>query len=138
MGSWGPQTFDDDLACDWLEDLLDSDPIAFFDHCLDLTGLEALGMLACIGVVCTSEMIHGLICQPRNGMPEAAYRWLDRHRSLAVPVTALVPQAIEGIDRVLKPDSAMHLQWDDAGELERWQSELTALWLPLRTLVLRP
>lgn len=137
MGSWGPRTFEDDLACDWLEDLLDSDPIAFFDHCLDLTGLDSLGMLACIGVVCTAEMIHGLLCEPRVGLPEAARRWLDRHQSLANEAMQLVPVAVSGIDRVLKPDSAMHLQWEDAGELDHWQREVTSLWLPLRTMSLR-
>lgn len=137
MGSWGPRTFEDDLACDWLEDLLDSDPIAFFDHCLDLTGLDSLGMLASIGVVCTAEMIHGLLCEPRDGLPEAARRWLDRHRVLANLAIPLVPTAVAGIDRVLQPDSAMHLQWDDADDLESWQREVTSLWLPLRTISLR-
>lgn len=137
MGSWGPRTFEDDLACDWLEDLLDSDPIAFFEHCLDLTGLESLGMLACVGVVCTAEMIHGLIRMPRVGWPEAAHRWLERHRSLVVDVIPLVPSAVDGIDRVLRVDSAMYLQWDDACELDRWQRELASLWLPLRTMSLR-
>lgn len=137
MGSWGPRTFEDDLACDWLEDLLDSDPIAFFDHCLDLNGLDALGMLACIGVVCTAEMIHGLICEPRNGLPEAARRWLDRHRPLTGQVIPLVPTAVEGIERVLQPNSAMHLQWDDAGDLERWRREVKSLWLPLRAMSIR-
>lgn len=128
MGAWGPGTFEDDIACDWLEDLYDSDAVAFFEHCLDLSGLDQLGHLACVGVLCTAEMIHGLLLAPRDGLPEAAYRWIEKHVSLASSVQPMVPSAIEGLDRVLDSDSEMYLQWEDAGdELDHWISHVQSL-----------
>ncbi len=128
MGAWGPRTFEDDLACDWLEDLFESDPIAFFDHCLDLTGVESPGLLECIGVVCTAEMIHGLLRGPRPGLPEAALRWLRRHVSLTATVRSLIPLVIEGLDRVLDPSSEMYWQWEDEGDQwDAWFREVASL-----------
>ncbi|TWU47125.1 DUF4259 domain-containing protein [Rubripirellula reticaptiva] len=136
MGSWGPRTFEDDIACDWLEDLLDSDPIAFFDHCLDLSEPGALGMLACVGIVCTAEMIRGLLCGPREGLPEAAHRWLERNNSLDVLVQSLVPSTVDGLDRVLNDDSEMYQQWEDAGpELDAWRRQIESLKYELRMCV---
>ncbi|QDT05370.1 hypothetical protein K227x_37700 [Rubripirellula lacrimiformis] len=137
MGSWGPRSFEDDIACDWLEDLLDSDPIAFFDHCLDLSGLDSLEMLACIGVVCTAEMIRGLLCGPRDGLPESAHRWLQQNDSLDVLVQSLVPSTVDGLRRVLSPDSEMYQQWDDAGpEFDAWHNNVESLLHELRLTVI--
>ena len=82
MSSWGYRTFEDGIACDWLEDLHDSDPIAFFVKCLDLTGLDYFDFLACIGVVCTAEMLRGMKLGPRPGLPDAAVGWCQQYRDL--------------------------------------------------------
>ncbi|MFK8113327.1 MAG: DUF4259 domain-containing protein [Rubripirellula sp.] len=111
MGTWGLGTFDDDIACDWLEDLHESDPIAFFVQCLDLDGDDYLEFLACIGVVCTAEVIHAVICGPRKRVPEAVHQWIQHHPDLSV--IALVPDAISGLRRVLGSDSEMLQRWED-------------------------
>ncbi len=121
MGTWGIGSFEDDIAVDWLEDLYDSDPIAFFRHCLDLTDHTYLEHMACVGVVCTAEMIHGLLRSPRSGLPEAAREWFDQHRDL--PVQSLVLEAIIGMGRVLGPDSEMVELWQDEGDrFDAWRS----------------
>lgn len=131
MGSWGFRTFEDDIACDWLEDLFDSDPIAFFQQCLDLEGHDFLEFLACIGVTCTAEILHGLARTPRNGLPEAAYQWLDAHQELRVD--ALIPSAIDGLQRVLSSDSQMQLIWEDDGErFNQWRMHYLELIKGLR------
>lgn len=126
MGTWGAGTFDDDIACDWLEDLFDSDPIAFFRQCLDLTGIRHLEHLACIGVVCTAEVIHAHVCKPRSGLPEVVDLWVDEHRSL--DLTPLVPHAVSSLRRVIDPDSAMHQMWDDSQAMYRqWLDHILEL-----------
>ena len=125
MGSWGPATFEDDIACDWLGDLHESDPIAFFVHCLDLEDLQYVEHLACIGVVCTAEMVHSLTCQPRAGLPEVAYRWLKENQGL--DVVRLIPDTIAGLHRVLGPDSEMHEMWEDSGHLHIWEAKTSDL-----------
>jgi len=111
MGSWGLGTFEDDIACDWLEDLQESDPIAFFEQCLDLSDHQYVEFLACVGVVCTAEIIHSLISEPRTGLPEAAHQWLGEHRRLNI--LPFIPDAIAGLRRVMGPDSEMRELWED-------------------------
>ena len=125
MGSWGPGTFEDDIACDWLEDLHESDPIAFFAHCLDLGDLQYVEFLACVGVVCTAEIVHSLICEPRAGLPEAAYEWLEENQRL--DVVPLIPDTIAGLHRVLGPESEMHEMWEDSGNLHVWEAKTSDL-----------
>ena len=114
MGTWGIESFADDIAVDWLEDLFESDPLAFFRHCLDLTGEDYLGHIACVGVVCTAEMIHGLLREPRQGLPERANEWLQQHQSL--DVQPLVTEAIIGLGRVMGKESEMFELWEDDGD----------------------
>ncbi len=126
MSAWGTGTFDDDFACDWLEDLGDSDPIAFFEHCLDLTGQDDLEYLACVGVVCTAEMIHAICCGRRDELPQPAGQWLRDNRAL--PVGRLVPAAIGGLRRVLGHQSEMRDRWEDNEELfDSWIAGITDL-----------
>ena len=115
MSSWGYQTFEDGIACDWLEDLYDSDPTAFFVKCLDLQGLDYFDFLACIGVVCTAEMLRGVITGPRAGLPDAAAGWCEQHRDLNCKF--LVPRAINALKLVLSDRSEMWVRWDDDADL---------------------
>ena len=116
MSAWGPGTFDDDVANDWLEDLYESDPRAFFRECLDLSGqVDYVDYVACVGVTCSAEMIHGVLHGPRDGLPEAALQWLRENRTLSV--WALLPGAIAGMRRVLGPDSEMREMWEDEAEI---------------------
>jgi hypothetical protein len=116
MGAWGPGTFEDDVANDWLEDLCDSDPLAFFRECLDLDGqTDYVEYVACVGVICSAEMIHGLVHGPRDGLPEAALGWLRENQTLSVG--SLLPHAIEGMQRVLGPHSEMREMWEDEAEI---------------------
>ena len=134
MGTWGLGTFDDDIACDWLEDLCESDPRAFFAHCLDLTGLDDLEYLACIGVVCTAEMIHAVLRTPREGLPEFACQWAARHADLNF--LPMVPDAIRGIDRVLEPQSEMHQLWEDNEEMyDCWKCQVQDLHRNLQSIL---
>jgi len=114
MSSWGYRTFEDGIACDWLEDLHDSDPIAFFVKCLDLADLEYFDFLACVGVVCTAEMLRGIKSGPRPGLPEAAVGWCEEHRDLNCGF--LIPRAIDSLKLVLTDRSEMWVRWDDDAE----------------------
>ena len=124
MGTWGLGTFEDDVACDWLEDLGDSDPYSFFAHCLDLRDQhEVVGYVACVGVVRTAEMLIGLLAKPREGLPEAAYEWLGEHEALEV--LSLVPEAVMGLRLVLATSSEMHQLWADDGQrYGQWQARI--------------
>lgn len=134
MGTWGLGTFEDDIACDWIEDLYDSDPIAFFIECLNLDGLEVLEHLACVGVVCTAEILHCLVCDARDHLPEAVHQWCADHADL--DVRFLIPAACEGLRRVLDPRSAMHVMWADNSPMyASWLQKISDLLVRLETVV---
>jgi hypothetical protein len=136
MGSWGLGTFDDDIACDWLEDLHDSDPIAFFTQCLDLTGHDDLEYLACVGVVCTAEILHAVLAEPREGLPAVARQWIGAHRQLeALPLAAA---AISGLRRVICPSSEMHQLWEDNEKMhDAWMRQIKDLLTRLEATMAR-
>lgn len=129
MSSWGHRTFEDDIALDWLEDLYESEPLAFFRHCLDLSDQEELSFLACVGVVCTSEMIHSILREPRPAVPEAARVWLADQQDIEIALRGLVPESIDALDRVLCESSEMAIRWQDAGEIHygTWYGEVESL-----------
>jgi hypothetical protein len=129
MSSWGHRTFEDDIALDWLEDLYESEPLAFFRHCLDLSDQRELSFLACVGVVCTAEMIHAILGEPRSGMPEAGRVWVGEQDGIEATLVGLVPMAITSLDRVLDQTSEMSVRWLDAGQSHygTWADEVAAL-----------
>ncbi len=138
MSSWGYRTFEDDIACDWLEDLYESEPLAFFRHCLDLRDQDQLSFLACVGVVCTAEMLHAMLCEPRIGLPEAARLWVSEQQRSQESLALLVPIAISALGRVLDTASEMSVRWTDAGPIHygTWSGELTAMKEELMTVPL--
>ena len=126
MSSWGVGTFDDDIACDWLEDLFESDPVAFLWHCLDLSGHEYLEHLACVGVVCSAEIVLGLCAEPRPDLPDAVYAWLNRHGSVSGEV--FLPATLSGLRRVVGPNSEMRERWEDHADWrDNWKSAMSDL-----------
>jgi Domain of unknown function (DUF4259) len=135
---WGIGPFDDDLAADWLEDLNDSDPIAFFQHCLDLSDTDDLHYLACIGVVCTAAMLAGLVSQRfRSTLPETALAWIANHQHLQSEVPPLARQAIMGLGQVLSIDSEISVRWEDRGadQYEQWHQGIEQIAAELRIAV---
>ena len=127
---WGVRPFDDELSADWFEDLLESDPAAFFAHCLDLSDVDIPHRLACIGVVCTAAVLAavGGRCDAAD-LPEAVRRWVDEHRHQFVHLSPMSHDAIESLRRVRQGPSHLRDRWRDAGEevYRRWEQVLTTL-----------
>jgi hypothetical protein len=74
-------------------------------------------------VVCTAEIIHAVIREQRQGLPEVVHQWLDENKGL--DVFPLIPGAIEGLRRVIGPDSQMHHLWeDDAERYDAWKQQV--------------
>ncbi len=111
MSPWGIGTFEDELACDWIEDLEDSDPVAFLAHCLDLGDEQPLGYLACIGVLCSAEIISATSSNTASKLPEALQRWIESHPE--IDLKPFVLPAIIGLRKVLAEDSEISLLWND-------------------------
>ena len=122
MGAWGPGTFEDDIASDWIEDLNDSDPIAFFRECLNLPATGPLDYVACIGVTCTSHIIAALLDGDRNQIPDQGQSWFDANDSL--DVQSLVLCCLEGLRRVTDEESDLRIVWEDSDDFQSWLANL--------------
>ena len=130
MGTWGPNAFEDDIACDWLEDLIESDPAVFLRECLDLSDQAEPSHVASVGAICTAEMVHAGTVGPRAGFPAPARDWLESHPEVCFQ--ALVPPAIAAVMRVLHR-SEMREQWEDEPDIfPLWSNSLQDL---LRSLL---
>ena len=121
MHPWGIHTFEDEIACDWIEDLNDSDPVVFLAHCLDLGNAKSLNYLACVGVLCTAELIIAG-CVPNNRVhPRSIQRWITENPE--VDLKAFTLQAIAGLRKVLNrqpelgPQSELLVRWMDHDHL---------------------
>lgn len=137
MNIWETGPFEDDLAIDWLEDLHDSDAMAFFRHCLDLTDTNDLHHLACIGVLCSSAMIAGLLSDsPALPLPPSATDWLADHQALKSEAPSLIVDAIGGLRQVLAPESEMAVRWQDRGEAmyAQWRRDVEQIMTLLQTV----
>ena len=129
MGAWGIRTFEDDQNLDWLGDLIDQEkPLAFFKECLDLSEIDEDEMeyIACTGVLCTAVMIDALLNGPTGDLPEEAVAWLEENDKLKV--RKLVPDAMDGLDRLLEDGSEMNDLWKENEELyPKWKQQVLDL-----------
>ncbi len=123
MGTWGPGSFSNDAALDWLADLIEGEP-----KLLDLALDNALGAAALTDPVCTAALVAAELVAAALGLGderlnEAAATWLDMHRD---SVRLLGPvKARRAVQRVYE-DSELRELWDEAGRPE-WHADVREL-----------
>ncbi len=127
MGTWGINTFEDDTACDWIYSLQEADGLDFLQASLNRE--EEGGYLeleACVSILCASEIIHGILVEPREGVPEDAINWIDENKEL--DVAGLRELCVEKIDRVLAGKSELNELWEgNEEEYPEWKAKVTDL-----------
>lgn len=125
---WGPGTFENDVAHDWIEDLGDSDAEAFLCACIDLSDQGAPNYVACVGVLCAAETLLGLITLPEcpRTLPESLMDWLRSNAKLnAQP---LVAPAIISLYQVTAENSELRQLWeDDHDRFQTWRDSIYEL-----------
>ena len=111
MHPWGIETFRDEIACDWLEDLFDSEPVAFLAQSLDLGDAPDLHYLACTGVLCAAELIHAKHSHNNSRIPEILKNWIRRQQEL--DLSHFILPAMNSLRQVLTSDSELPERWRD-------------------------
>lgn len=127
---WDVGPFDDELSADWFEDLLESDPRAFFERCLDLTDVDVPHRLACVGVVCTAAVLATLRDRTfPSELPAAVSNWATEHAGLQTHVDGLAAAARDALRQIRLGPSHLRDRWRDAGEeaFERWCESLRSI-----------
>lgn len=128
MGTWGYQTFEDDTACDWLDDLAQSNDAAFLEQSLQIDAgdeddLDAEGAVHILGA---AEMIYALLNGPQRELPEEARQWIAANQDL--DVACLKPVCERQLGRVLSDRSELRQRWRENKELyPAWKANVESL-----------
>jgi hypothetical protein len=127
MGTWGPGSFENDTAGEWLFRLEKSAGLGFVEKTLaavnlgDEAELEApqaeKALAAC-------EVLAALLGSPSDDLPPEAETWAEDNA--ADPSGELIERAIAVIDRILS-NSELRQQWDDSEDAEHWQERVDDL-----------
>jgi len=120
MGAWGTNTFDNDEALDWVQELATCD-----DHSLIIDTLNKVADNTdeyceapdCCRALAAAEVVAGIKNGARDDHPEGIRTWLEFNCQTSNP--KLFKLALAAIDRI-KTRSELKDLWDDADEASQW------------------
>jgi hypothetical protein len=109
MGAWGPGSFDNDDALDWLDDLLDgaSDAIR---EALEATDAEELEAPDASSALAAAEVVAAAAGKPAPDLPGEVSDWLEEHGPKQA--TELAPLARRAAERIRR-DSELRDLWEE-------------------------
>jgi hypothetical protein len=129
LGCWAIDSFGNDDAADWLCDLVEQNDLGFIQETikrvLDIDSyLEAPDAAQALAAV---EVVAAALGRPTTAgqAEESLAEWVARVKP--VPDLSLVSQASAAIDRILGPESELRELWEESGEFEKWEANVTDL-----------
>lgn len=134
MGAWGPDTFENDAACDWSYALEETTGLGLIESTLARAGPSdnsppdadtACEVLAAADTLCR---LMGRAGQ-RDVYTETVDAWAAANP--VTPPSTLVKQALHAVDHVTAPDSELTQLWDEADRAD-WDRCINALRQRLR------
>lgn len=128
MGTWGYQTFEDDTACDWLDDLVQSNGTAFLEQSLqiDAGDEDDLDSEGAVNILAAAEIIYALLNGSQRELLEEARQWIAANQSL--DVACLKPVCERQLGRVLSDRSELRQRWQENKELyPTWKTSVESL-----------
>lgn len=128
MGSWGPGSFENDFAVDWVEDLVDGDDVAKIEGTLrTITAAAPADRLSdhvSCEAVAAAEFVAAARGFPSDELPQWAIDWIHVHRVPSDP--GMVTLAIKALQRVAADSELKDLR-SESGSLGRWTDALNEL-----------
>jgi Domain of unknown function (DUF4259) len=121
MGAWGPGSFENDDALDWLNELVEGSGLRPVSAALGRTTGEYVEAPDASAAVAAAEIVAALMGRPLAGLPDEAKAWIRAHP--ARPAPALVEQARAAVRRV-QTDSELRELWEegDAETASAWHA----------------
>ena len=124
MGAWGPGTFDNDDAADWIYELLEAGDLTPAREALAAT-MDSDGWLespegarAVAAAVVVAASFDGDV----KGVPGEVVEWLGYHPDAATREDARL--AADALERVLSEESELRELWVGAGEGREWTEQI--------------
>ena len=114
MGAWGPGSFGNDDAMDWLADLVDGGGMDVVESAFHgVADAEYLEAPEASSAVAAAEVVAALACRPPAELPDEAAEWVAAHGR--PPGDRLVRQARAAVQRV-RTDSELKDLWEEEGD----------------------
>lgn len=130
MGTWDIGFFDNDMACDWENNVNDNSEISIIKNALTPV-LENNEDSLCIDLankaLAAAEALARLINKDgeRTTYTEHLDSWVENYNG-EIP-RELIIDAVYCIDKILASDSELKQYWSLRGEFEHWNSNITKL-----------
>ncbi len=132
MGTWAVDTYGNDYALDWAQDLQEAgnlEPIeSTLDYALGEGELEApfgAEALAAIDVLARLQGNGGGADADDGSTGADIDRWVAQRKQKVSP--ALAGKALRAIERVLGEQSELRQLWQDSEHYEEWRAAVLAL-----------
>lgn len=124
MGTWGVGAFENDGVSDWVWELEKANDLEVLRQALEPESgyLEAPdGEI----LIAAAEVLAAALRAPGQGLPEGVVGWLALHPQLNF--AELLPQARQGLARVLSQDSELVELWEESDEAGDWRRNVEDL-----------
>lgn len=128
MGALGSGSFENDDACDWLNELWETSNITFVERSLQLTLVDHIYLSAPKGsiLIAACEVVAEGLGNGVTELPRQARNWVLRHPRLPYPKVA--PLAIRAAKRVLGSRSELNALWNEDQKLHAaWKAGVLEL-----------
>jgi hypothetical protein len=135
MGAWAVGVFDNDDAADWMSELANANGSNVLSGAIDAvtSAGDYLELPEGSRLLCACEVIAALGSQPATNLPDEVLQWVKSHEAL--DIAALIPVALQAIDRVLGENSELNQLWqENESEYLMWRETVLSIKGRLRTL----
>lgn len=131
MGAWGPGSFENDDASDWVDDLEGSSGIGLLKEAFKAVEKNKFPESPdCCIAVAAAEVVAAAKGKPCADFPEALRAWLDSHKDI---------NAIKALDKVtglvlnkVQLKSELKEEWEESDDWLAWSKALNDLQNRLR------
>ncbi|MCK5274344.1 MAG: DUF4259 domain-containing protein [Alphaproteobacteria bacterium] len=121
MGAWGSESFENDDALDWVNDLEASEGTAVIKLTLQAVIDESdyLEAPECSAALAAAEVVAALKGAPGKGLPEEVLKWIAGNAT--TPDRSLIEKTLAAVTRI-KTDSELLGLWEDEGDPGDWRA----------------
>lgn len=126
MGAWGYKSFENDDACDWVDDLLETggtEPIIeALDAVLELEDEQPEAPEASMAIA-AAEAVAAMAGRPAKEIPEDLNKWIANQKGVK---PGLLKKAQRALKKVMQ-DSELKDLWAESERFPLWQAEVDGL-----------
>jgi hypothetical protein len=130
MGCWSINSFGNDDALDWLEELYEQEDLAPAESAVNAVlsvGVNYLEAPEAAQALAAAEVILAAMGRPGPIVAENESLTLWINRVNPSPTTDLVARSIQAIDRILENESELHELWQDTNDYNEWKYDVESL-----------